>query len=285
MSAPTLARYAAWIFWKEKEDIARFVQSLYDNWVAMLTDSTDEWRRFVFVIDDMSSTEAADDARFKIDIINNTGGEIDPTWTDADYNTVFGALQSFAQTYAIYMNANHRFLRVDAYRMKYNEYGVHSPVAGAPDPPFVDSGPPESSHPVNLSGAANTYQSPQVAMSVTLETPIRSHWGRFYLPALSAQSMAPDGHIITTVVDAIADEMNDLVTYLSAQDFYIVVPATRHKNNDFRGLSTVTGIRVDDVADVIRRRRLRHKTHMKRWDVASALQEDERRATQQPATT
>lgn len=101
---------------------------------------------------------------------------------------------------------------------------------------------------------------PQNAVSVTLQTSIRRRWGRFYMPGpMSANITSNEGRITTPNVDVIATAAHQMLSTLKAQFVVPVVWSPRGGKGPppFSGgeVLPVTGVRVDDVVDVVRRRR------------------------------
>jgi hypothetical protein len=99
---------------------------------------------------------------------------------------------------------------------------------------------------------------PQVAISITLKTAARKQWGRTYVPGLGLGGISGQGVISNAFVDGIASASDALVTSSLADDFHVGV------------LSKIAGsffiaesIQVDNVFDVIRRRRWRNATYRK----------------------
>ncbi len=102
-----------------------------------------------------------------------------------------------------------------------------------------------------LGGSGSLRLPPQVACSVTEETPVRRRWGRFYLPAFTTTSLGSNGRMASASVVQIAD---------AAQDFYQDMIAANRRSvvlsQATRTYEDVQAIRVDNVFDIIRRRRL-----------------------------
>jgi hypothetical protein len=97
-----------------------------------------------------------------------------------------------------------------------------------------------------------------VSCSISFHVGPRRSWGRTYLPHLGAGDLQTTGGLLsTTAVDAIANATNTLVTSAAAADFYLVVSTAA------RGLLTVEQIAVDNIYDIIRRRRWEHPTYRK----------------------
>jgi hypothetical protein len=91
---------------------------------------------------------------------------------------------------------------------------------------------------------------PQVAISVTEETAIRRRWGRFYLPGLTEAAVNAEGRVETGTVDTIANAAHTMYEAMrtSGREFAV------HRRTD-GSYQLVRQIRVDNVFDIIRRRR------------------------------
>lgn len=101
---------------------------------------------------------------------------------------------------------------------------------------------------------------PQNAVSITLQTANRKRWGRFYMPGpMVANVSSAEGRITTPNVDAIATAAHQMIQSLKSTSIQAVVWSPRGGKGPppFSGGDTmdVTGIRVDDVVDIVRRRR------------------------------
>jgi hypothetical protein len=101
---------------------------------------------------------------------------------------------------------------------------------------------------------------PQVACSITLRTASRRSWGRTYLPlgALGASNDLSGGRFSTSYVDYVANATGTLVGTLASNDFYLVVYSATKS-----ALLNVEQVEVDNVPDVIRRRRWKSSTYKK----------------------
>jgi hypothetical protein len=120
-------------------------------------------------------------------------------------------------------------------------------------------------------------QPPQVAISVTEIAGSKRYWGRFFLPGCDAGGVAAYGRIDTTYLTDIADATDTLYTALQAAELRPVVyrpalpersptaplPEHRTKGTFPARLATawdVEKVQVDNVFDVIRRRRFKYPT-------------------------
>lgn len=213
------------------------------------------WRHFQFVFKNTTSQDAADDQVFTMDIANYTNGSIDSSWTDADYTTVKGTLDTLIATIVSRTSSYLTLQEVRSYVRAFNPYSLTAK-------PFADSGPPEMIWTYNLPGGGTSTIAPQICSTITELTPVRAHWGRHYLPTCGAGSVSVGGRLATTIVDELATAHNQAYAALMAQNFQPVVATTRSDKANVRTLQHVTGIKVDDILDVQRRRRYRHFSHV-----------------------
>jgi hypothetical protein len=115
-------------------------------------------------------------------------------------------------------------------------------------------------------GASGAMLPPQVACSVTERTPYRRHWGRYYLPGIAAAVLNNDGTLINSWKTTLIDQ---------AKIFYDAINAMPDIQNTVWGrtgviLNSILGsttdlsiphpwpvlyLRVDEILDVVRRRR------------------------------
>lgn len=101
---------------------------------------------------------------------------------------------------------------------------------------------------------------PQVACSVTLKTVPRRHWGRFYLPGFTATQLDDSGHRgawKATTCDTVAAAA---ATLCSTTGGNAPIIWNRLAGTNYG----ITEVQVDNVADVVRRRRMRRATYKKR---------------------
>jgi len=100
---------------------------------------------------------------------------------------------------------------------------------------------------------------PQVAVSVTLKTNLRKHWGRFYLPGLTGTQLDDNGHrgaLLPATCDAIAAAAATLCQQTNGPT--VIVWSQTAGSATF-----IDHVQVDDVIDVIRRRRMKVATYKK----------------------
>lgn len=245
-----------------------FRPHLFDYWQGLASSGDLVWHRFQVEAQDTISTVVADDASFKLDVVNYTGGAIDTSWTDADLDSVAGGISTHLLVpYAQFMSTGHAFTMIRAYRMTFAEVPSITDPEWQTRPVYLQSGPPVKEWPLSTAAGAGSPQAPQVACSVTLESPIRSHWGRFYLPWVATSTVSSAGRMTSAAVDTIATAVDTLCDALASSEFYLVIPSSQDQKRPVRALQQVTAIRVDDVFDVVRRRRSKYANYRKIIDI------------------
>lgn len=114
----------------------------------------------------------------------------------------------------------------------------------------------------SLGGGTDARLPDQVALTVTYRTASRKHWGRNYLGGITTAALADTafGHPIATCVDAFANAhhtwLKDLADDARVTNLWVWSPR-------YRGACSVDELSVDDVFDVVRRRRAKHPTYRK----------------------
>ena len=229
------------------------VASVYHDLVQYLENLTtdEQWRRLQIVCDNIATGAVVQDKMIMtFDITNITGGQLDSTWDTTDYTTCESKFTTFLTTMTAHMQAWARFSQYRWYTMRFNP-----PTTSKP---FQESGPPQRIQTLSLAGSGTNYQAPQVAISVTEKTSWAKHWGRFYLPGINGTAMKTGGRIDDTLQASINNAVGTLYSDLAAADFQIQVPVTQVDKAPQRILLNVTGTQIDDVPDVVRRRRPRN---------------------------
>lgn len=113
----------------------------------------------------------------------------------------------------------------------------------------------------NVAGAsgASSGMPPQVACSITLETDYRKRWGRMYLPITSSGVTATNGRLTSANVDTLAAAAKTFFDSATTGGAYPKVwsPKGGVGPPAFAAgdILSVRSIRVDDVLDIVRRRR------------------------------
>lgn len=211
--------------------------------------SSGEWRHVALVFNDTVSGDSADTMITGIDIANITGGGLDSSWTSGDYTTVDGHLNTLVGNWLHLMDPGVTCVAYKYYKRSYNPYSDSRP--------FAESGPPEHVTTVALTGTAAGPLPHQVALASTEITPWPHHWGRMYWPAVgnSSSFFKAGGYLSDAIVVSWATSVHDAYDALQGDEFFPCVPTTTVNKTPSRQLLGVTAIQVDDIADIIRRRR------------------------------
>lgn len=212
-----------------------------------------EWRYAVLTFTRTTPTGTTEDkAQVGFNIINITGGDLDSSWTSGDYSTCETQILSWWATVKTYVTDDYTLSHIKWYTKK------HKAVMDATHR-FEKSGPPVRVTVVGVAGTALNQRLPdQVAMSVTLKTHVPRHWGRIYLPGFAYNAIAATyGRWDTAYTTAVANATAELLDDLQDNDFFVVVPVTQVDGSLAKGVLGVYEVQVDDIPDVIRRRRAR----------------------------
>jgi hypothetical protein len=202
-------------------------------------------RRASLELDRSSISALLDPAYVHFDFLNTTSGAPDDTWILSDFTTLETALQAWWNNTRSFMVSGYKMTRIIWHR-------VGSGV-GKPNPAerVLTITTPA------LGTEATGGQALQVACSITFRTGVRRSWGRTYLPFSRAlpgsTSMLP-----SATVDSVASYTNTLVNSAAAGDFHLVVVS-----KPLASALVVEQIEVDDVLDIIRRRRPKRSTYKK----------------------
>jgi hypothetical protein len=196
-----------------------------------------------------------DRAQFKLDMIKVTDGAADNAWLPADFTAVGAALDNFITAYKPYMAASHTYAELRSYRMRFNpaDPGPEG-LPAIPPKPFQETGGPVYVLARAVVGTAPGITQYQCAATVTMRTGLPKHWGRIYLPGF-AGALDAFGRIGPASRTAIANGMFDLQDELQAAGFLLVIPMTQLSKRRFHTLLGVHQVVVDDIPDVVRRRR------------------------------
>lgn len=112
-------------------------------------------------------------------------------------------------------------------------------------------GPADEEIPVMITGTATDARlPPQVAMSVTERTLVRARWGRFYIPGWTVGALTLLGRWRSDLIAEIADATVTMYENMAGVNRGFV--SYRRSDGTFQLVHTV---QVDDVVDIIRRRR------------------------------
>jgi len=215
-----------------------------------------EWRRLVVEFTRSTPSGTVEDkAHITFDLMNVTGGSLDTSWTGADFVACEGFLDQWWTTVKPFVSSTHSITAYRWYRMKFADTMT---VKNR----FALTGPPVRVQTKSMPGTDSATVLPyQIALSVTEKTCVPKHWGRFYLPGLTPGAMTTtNGRWASAVVTAIANATAELYEDWFQADFQPVVPVTQWDKVLQGGLLTVEKLQVDDIPDVIRRRRPRQPT-------------------------
>lgn len=177
--------------------------------------------------------------------INLTAGEVDRTWTSADYAAVEGAVETFWTAMAA--------LTPSEFRLVEHRWYAFGPQVFPPNPPsrVTTLGTPKV-------GTATGGSPHQLSTTITLRTALRKHWGRFYYPLAAAQLTA-GGQLTTSNVDSFANAAKTKLMVTPSAQGVIPVVWDRNKKIAFG----VTAIECDSVPDIQRPRRPRDAAYKK----------------------
>jgi hypothetical protein len=100
-------------------------------------------------------------------------------------------------------------------------------------------------------------------MSVTKRTAIPRHWGRVYVPGLTegATATGGTGRWNTGLVDGMGSAFHNFFDAMQTAGFPVVVASTQTDKRLEGALLGITEVQVDDLPDVIRRRRPDRAAH------------------------
>lgn len=210
------------------------------------------------------TTTVEDYAQFGVNITNITSGQLDTTWNAADYTAVDAAFQELLPKLGGVMDTSHTCTDVRYYQKGFNPdlvigANVWKPGdAGDPPKRFAKMGPPAHIYiPTGSNGTVVGTALPyQTAMSVTFKTPGPKHWGRVYIPGVAPVGLQVDyGRWATSYQSTVANAFAEFADDLSVAGFQLVVPSTQQDGKYAAALLGVNTCVVDDIPDVIRRRR------------------------------
>jgi hypothetical protein len=204
-------------------------------------------RRATLVLDRSGYSVPDDAATVHFDFLNLTGDEPDDTWTPADYATLETLLSAWWNTVKGYTPATTKLTRYYWHRVG---KGITKPN---PAVRIADIASPVAS-------AASTFTSPpQAACSISLRHGKRRSWGRTYLPIAV---VAAGGRLATADADALVAATITLLNATKSADFLGVVTSVVHDQ-----AFIIDDVVVDNTVDIIRRRRFKHTTYIKKTAV------------------
>jgi hypothetical protein len=209
-----------------------------------------EWRHIQVVWKDVADLELRDRMVNTFDVVNITGGQVDSSWTDADYTNVHLPLETLIGEWTSFAQGRLRHVETRYYRRAFN------PMSNSK--PFQVSGPPEKVFPGTAAGAgaAGMNIPNQIAATHTERTTYPHHWGRTYWPLPANSFLDTLGAFTGALVDGFAGFVETCMLAWQNAEFFPVVPVTQALKVPTRGLLTVTNVQMDNIPDVIRRRRL-----------------------------
>jgi hypothetical protein len=211
------------------------------------------WMKWVVVFTRSSPAGTSEDrGQVGFHLTNITGGAVDGTWTGADFATVKAAFDTWVAAVKVVVPTTHTFAEYRAYRMAFDPADPGPGLRkGSGLSAFAESGPPKYVATISVAGTAGEVPYQQ-AMSVTLRTAWPRHWGRIYLPGGGGVSV---GRFSATNRNTVANATHALQGTLSDSEFHLSVPVTQLNKATHHRLLGVTEQVVDDIPDVIRRRR------------------------------
>lgn len=262
----TLWGYGAkWLIHKAGSAIKAGANELWD----VITESDEqppvEWRKLMFSFQRATPVGTEEDfATISMHLAKRSAGAIDGAWGSGDYSQIDANITELWNVLSPLVHVSHTLTTVKYYSMSFNPDIPLGQTATGIDPAtgkflnmFTKSGPPLHIATFNLAGTSN--QPPeayQVAMSVTLRTATRAHWGRVYLPGMSSSDVAGSyGRFAGSATGFAANAFAEFVDDCGKQDKFVVIPMTQADKKYAHALNTVSAVAVDDVPDVVRRRR------------------------------
>jgi hypothetical protein len=198
------------------------------------------------VLVQISRGTTVDPAIMHFDMVKAPAGTPTDAWSTTDYTTAETALDAWWTTTKAKVAGGYSLAQYGWYRCG---------VGITPPNPAIRV----VSRSVAGTGAYGDLP-PQVACSITFRTASRRSWGRTYLPlgALGGSTDLSGGRFSNAYCDAIAGAAHTLVGALAAADLYLVVCSETKS-----ALLNVESVEVDNVPDVIRRRRWKTSTYKK----------------------
>lgn len=200
-------------------------------------------RRASLYLDRTVADAGADPAFMHFDFLNTTGGVPDDTWTNGDFTQMETALNAFWNSAGAYAAGGHKLTQIIWHRVG---TGVSKPN---PAERILTVAAPAL-------GGGGALAAPQHACSITFRTGVRRSWGRTYLPIGNTPMSA--GRLSNTATDAIAGATNTLFLAAASNDFHPVVVS-----GPLASSLNIESVEVDNVTDVIRRRRWKRQTYRK----------------------
>lgn len=249
--------------WHFQQNIAQSYEHLFKYVIPFAQSEDLNWRRFQVRVEDMTSQDNADDCFFTWDIVNYTGGQLDPSWTTSDYGSATDAIGGYINAVNSRVATKYHFAEVRAYVMAFNPAWPGSSLTSKINQ-FLPSGQPDYIRAIGTNGADSSGAlPPQCACSVTEIVPRRANWGRQYLPGLAVAQVDPGtGRWKNSSAGTVSLALHDSYLALQNIELYPVVPTASVDHQRVAALQNITNVRCDDVPDVIRRRRFKHALYI-----------------------
>lgn len=175
-------------------------------------------------------------AQYSVAFVNVTSGDPDYTWTTADFSAIEAGSEALWTALAAKLPTS--------YRLEEHRWYAYGPGVSPPNPVhrYVTLATP-------IPGTSSAATHMSAASAVTLKTTLRKHWGRYYMP-ISVSRMDAAGRMSSAEVDAWATAARTWLTSGSGQG---VLPVVYDSTNHV--VHGMTALQVDDIPDVVRRRR------------------------------
>ena len=256
---PTPAQYQKWL-----SRIADFAgwsayETLFADSVTELDVTTFGWQRVEFHWSRNVPAGAVEDrAISKLDLVTMSDFGVYGSMDAALRATCVTALNTLTGTIMGASSNTHTLVEYRWYRMAFR-----NPITEQQR--FAERGAPEAITPRGVAGSLSTSGEAgyQMATSVTFKTAARRHWGRMYLPGLDSGNLDTTGRLATAYVDNIANAYDTCFGALHAAGVVPFVPSTQVDNQLGAAAVSITEIQVDNVPDVIRKRRPKQTTYRK----------------------
>lgn len=208
--------------------------------------ATPTWGYYVQNLFEMKDPSGAFTTRerglFGLHWINTTSGALDTTWVTADYTAVESAVQTFWTALGTYISGDFRLVE--------HRWYAFGPGVVKPNPPVR-----VTTLATPIVGGSAAVMPHQCAETVTLRTALRRHWGRIYVPTGGA-SLAQGGVFGPSTLSTFSSSARTLLTAPGTSQGIVPVVWDRVHERAYG----VTDIEVDNIPDIIRRRRLRTTT-------------------------
>jgi hypothetical protein len=216
-----------------------------------------ELRKVQMIFSQADALVAADDSRvMTFHLAKISGGSVSDAWVAGDFTALDAAFTAWWTAIKVGWSDTTAWDRIKVYKA--------GPAIVPPQPPVYDADKNV------VGGSAGAPMPPQVAISVTEIAGSKRHWGRFYLPAPLASEISPYGRVRSTMQTLVADSTDTLYTDLRTANLHPVVYRMPLPERETKAGSTlparaasawsVEKVQVDDVYDVIRRRRYKYPT-------------------------